>query len=258
MLLKVIACEVLLRETCFLAAQSPQILDLEFLPQGYHDAPATGKGFIQERIDAVPAGKYAAILLGYGLCGNILDGIIARHTPLVIPRAHDCITYFLGSRERYQERAQKGDGAYYYTAGWLECLARRGEKEIPQSSLFLPSRAGLSPERNAVFAEWAKKYGEEEARYLLEEMDKWTQAYHRGVLIEFDFTRVLGLRERVQKICAERGWEFEEVAGDLGLLRRWLAGEWDSPDFLVVRPGEQVAPSYDALVMKSLPPGISA
>ena len=36
MFLKVIACEISFREISFCAAQSPNIIDTEFLPQGYH------------------------------------------------------------------------------------------------------------------------------------------------------------------------------------------------------------------------------
>jgi hypothetical protein len=53
----------------------------------------------------------------------------------------------------------------------------------------------------------------------------------------------------VEQICAERHWQFEEMAGDLGLLQRWLDGDWREQDFLVVQPGEQVAASYDERVI---------
>ena len=126
MFYKVIACEIAFRELCYAAAQSRNLIDLEFLTQGYHDIPGTGRAEIQKRIDAVPAGKYDAILLGYGLCSTILTGLTTAHTPLVIPRAHDCITFFLGSKERYQECFNAKPGTYYYTSGWLECAKRRG------------------------------------------------------------------------------------------------------------------------------------
>jgi hypothetical protein len=246
---KVIACEIALREICFAAAQSRNLVDLEFLPQGLHDTPQLGLKQVQERVAAVPAGKYDAILLGYGLCGNIITGLRAPHTPLVIPRAHDCITLFLGSKDRYQQLAESQGGSYYYTSGWLEVLRRRGDRAGASSTMFLPSRAGLGGGPPAAYQEWVKKYGEEQARYLLEVMDTWTAHYTHGVLIEFDFTRTLKLREQVQAICAERGWEFKEIEGDLGLFRRWLDGEWDAKDFLVLQPNQKVMPSYDASIV---------
>jgi hypothetical protein len=245
MYLKVIACEIAFREICHVASQSCHVVDLDFLTQGLHDVPDKGLGEIQTRVNAVPSGKYDAILIGYALCGNIIRGLRASHTPLVIPRAHDCITFFLGSTERYQRLMEMHPGAYYYTSGWMECLRRRGEKASPLSMQFLPTRAGLAVGTEPVFAQWVEQYGEERARYLLEVMGRWTESYTHGVLIDFDFSKRLHLHEQVEAICERRGWRFEQIEGDLHLLERWLGGEWDDKSFLTVRPGERVAPSYD-------------
>lgn len=253
--LKVIACEIALREICFLAAQSRSLVDLEFLPQGLHDTPKQGLQQVQQRIDAVPPGRYDAILVGYGLCGHLITGLQARHTPLVIPRAHDCITFFLGSRQRHQHLIQTRSGSYYYTAGWLEVLRRRAGTLGRASAGFLPTPAGLGGSSQAAYAEWVRKYGQEKARYLAEVMDAWTAHYTHGVLIQFDFTRPLNLAEQVRAICAQRGWQFQEIEGDLSLLRRWLEGEWDAADFLIVQPGQAVLPSYrDDILTAQSPP----
>jgi hypothetical protein len=252
--LKIIACEIAFREICQVAARSPNLVDLEFLTQGLHDTPCAGCGEIQRRIDAVPAAKYDAILIGYGLCGNILTGLKARHTPLVFPRAHDCITFFLGSKERYQQMSDARVGAYYYTSGWLECLRRRGEKSAPANAMFLPTRAGAGGDTRT-HEHWVRKYGEKRARYLVEMMDEWTQHYTHGVLIDFDFTKPLQLDERVKQICSDRGWQFEQVRGDLGLLQRWVDGQWSAKDFLVLHPSEKVAPSYGEEIIEAGPVG---
>jgi hypothetical protein len=250
MFFKVIACEIVLREICFLAAQSPHMVDLEFLPQGYHDNPVYGKNRLQERLDAVPGGKYDAVLLGYALCGNIINGLRAGATRVVVPRGHDCITFFLGSKERYLQQAEECPGAYYYSCGWLECMSRRGgDRSLPQSVHYLPARAGVGGSSPDTYQEWVKKYGEEEAKFLVEAMNEWTDHYTHGVLIDYDFTKGLRLHEQVQEICQKRGWSFKEVAGDLKLMRNWLAGDWPSEDFLVLQPGEEVAPSYDERVI---------
>ena len=86
MLFKVIACEIAFRELCMAAAHSTNLVDFEFLTQGYHDNPDIGLELIQEKIDDVPEGKYDAILLGYALCNNMLVGMTAKHTQLVIPK----------------------------------------------------------------------------------------------------------------------------------------------------------------------------
>lgn len=247
-LFKVIACEIALREICHVAARSPHLADLEFLTQGYHDVPAQGRDEIQRRIDAVPAGRYDAILIGYGLCSNIVTGLRCAHNPLVIPRAHDCITLFLGSKERYQRLFDTQPGAFYYTSGWLECPRRRGVGALQRGTTYMPANFKAAAE--GIFAQWVEKYGEEQARYLREVMGGWASSYRTGVLVDFDFTRHLGLREQVERICADQGWTYEETPGDLTLFQRWLAGEWNSEDFLVVPPGETVEPSHDEGVIR--------
>ena len=249
MFLKVIACEIAFREITYLAAQSKHLIDLEFVTQGLHDVPRTGGAQIQERIDAVPEAKYDAILVGYGLCGNLVRGLAARHTKLVLPRAHDCITFFLGSKERYAQISSERPGCYFYTSGWLECLRRRGEKAGPGDAMYLPTRAGIGGNVRAAYDGWVRKYGLERARYLLAQIDKWTEHYTHGALIDFDFTKPLQLDQQVKEVCAQRGWKYEEIPGHLGLLRRWLDGDWDAKDFLVVQPGESIEPSYDDAIM---------
>lgn len=250
---KVIACEIAVREINFVAAQSPHLVDVEYLTQGLHDVPCTGGPEIQRRIDAVPEGKYDAILLGYGLCGNLIKGLSARTIPLVVPRAHDCITFFLGSKERYQQMQAARLGTYYYSSGWLECLRRRGESANGDAAGFLPTRAGVALSTGDTHREWVEKYGEESAAFLMEMMDQWTQHYSHGALIEFDFTRALRLSEQVLEICQRRGWQYDEVPGDLGLLRRWVNGEWNEREFLIVPPSHTVAPRHDDMIMESIP-----
>lgn len=247
--LKVIACEIAFREICHAAARSPNLHDLEFLTQGHHDVPCHGREEIQKRIDAVSAGKYEAILLGYGLCSNILTGLDSPHTKLVIPRAHDCITFFLGSKERYQELFSRRPGSYYFTSGWLECRTRRGLKPGDPGGMFMPANA--SANLNATFEYWVKKYGEEKAEYLREVMGDWSNHYSHGVLIDFDFTKPLKLDEQVKQICAERGWQFEQVEGDLRLFQQWMDAEWSEEDFLVVPPGEAVVATFDEKIIGS-------
>ena len=104
MRLKLISCEILFREICHLVARSPHLIDVEFLPKGLHDI--AGKGMcerIQSVLDAVDESVYDATIMGYALCGMGLAGLTARTKPVVLPRGHDCITLFLGSRARYQE-----------------------------------------------------------------------------------------------------------------------------------------------------------
>jgi len=253
--LKVIACEVAQREICHVAARSPHLLDLEFLPVGYHEDPKQGHQDIQLSLDNIKSDRYDAVLLGYGLCNQILNGLAARSVPLVIPRAHDCLTLFLGSRQRHQAMHEACPGTFYFTSGWLDFAARRalarqgleaarqtGDEASAQQSVFTGHRS---------FEELAAKYGEDNARYLVGLSEQWSASYERGLLIDFDFDRALGLEERVQNLCRRRGWRFERVRGDLDLLERWLRGEWKAEDFLIVAPGCAVYASHGDDIIES-------
>ncbi len=253
MYLKLLACEVAVREISQAMSRSVNIVDADFISQGLHDRPQLGGKTLQERIDAVPANKYDAILLGYALCGNLLSGLQARHTRLVVPKAHDCITFFLGSRDRYQKLSEHFPGAYFYTSGWLESIRRRGSDVTPGHPAYLKHRADDSKGSNAAYEHWVEKYGEKKARQLLEVMKGWTENYTHGVLIDFEFTKPLHLHEHVRSICSENGWDFEEIEGDMRLLQHWVDGEWDPHTFLVVEPGHRVIPSYDDHVIKTEP-----
>jgi hypothetical protein len=53
-------------------------------------------------IGLVPT-KYDAVAFGYAPCGSGIVGLTARSIPVVAPRAHDRITLFMGSHQRYAD-----------------------------------------------------------------------------------------------------------------------------------------------------------
>ena len=121
-LFKFIGCEIVYREACYLAAVGPHRVDVEFLQKGLHDLETPDMvAKLQATIDAVsPEVGYDSILLGYGRCNDGLVGVQARDIRLVVPRAHDCITFFFGSRAAYREYFDNYPGTFYMTTGWSE------------------------------------------------------------------------------------------------------------------------------------------
>lgn len=240
MRLKLISCEVLFREMCAELARSPHQIDVEFLPKGLHDLG--GKPMAQElqaRIDAVPAGQYDAILMGYGLCGNGLHGIEARHTMLVMPRAHDCIALLMGSRERYQQYFDEHPGTYYRSTGWLE--RGKGLKQLTHNTV------GMDVSEVDLIA----KYGEENGRYLFAELTRYRSTYQRLAFIETGLEADSRFEEEARWEAAERGWRFDKLAGDLILLRRLISGDWKGNDFQVAQPGQRINASYDNSIVRA-------
>lgn len=239
MYLKLLSCEIMVREVCYVVARAPHICDVAFLDQGFHDRVDEGRASLQAAIDSAVGRGYDAIGLGYGLCNNLIAGLEARDVPLVVPRAHDCITIFLGSRAEYDRQFAALPGTYYYTSGWLECRTRRGGE-------FMDQTGGVS---SATFEQYVRQYGEDNAKFLVEALGAWTQHYERGALITYSFDQVAELERRVRAICTDRGWRYEELHGDIGLLERWVGGEWDEREFLIVPPGRTLKAVWDGRVV---------
>ena len=97
------------------------------------------------------------------------------------------------------------------------------------------------------------KYGEENAKYLWEEFGKnLARHYGQMTFIEMGIEPDGSFEQRARDDAAKRGWTFEKVAGDIGLIQRLVNGEWDPKEFLVVPPGHQIAASYDDGVIKAV------
>ena len=241
---KLFACEILFRELCSLAAVSPNIIDLEFLPKGLHDIGRVGmSGRLAELIAAVDESQYDAVLLGYALCSGGVVGLSTKTIPLVIPRAHDCITLFLGDKKRYEEYFFANSGTYFKTTGWIE---RGGDltQDLPDS---ISEKLGL----NMSMRKMIEKYGEENAKYLRDQIVKM-QFYTKFAFIETGIEPDDSYESRTRDLAAERGWKFEKLSGDLSLLLRLLDGQWNADDFLVIAPGQRVEFSYDGDIIRAV------
>jgi hypothetical protein len=223
---------------CAAVARSPHTVDIEFLPKGLHDIGSTGMlERVQAALDRVEASKYEAVLFGYGLCNNGLSGLVARSVRLVVPRAHDCITMFFGSKERYHEYFHAHPGVYFKTTGWIE----RGEAAGELKQLSIAHQAGM----DLTYDELVAKYGEDNAKYLYEELCDYVKHYTQFTFIEMGVEPDGSFEQQTRAEAARRGWKFEKVPGDMSMLQRLVDGIWDENEFLVVLPGWRVVAKYD-------------
>jgi hypothetical protein len=237
---RVIACEVLYREVSLAVAKSPHVLDVRFMPFGLHSTPAELRERLQQEIREADELNYDYVLLGYGLCSRGTADLSACGTPLVIPRAHDCITLFLGSRDRYQKEFVDNPGTYYYSSGWIE----RGDGEVRQG--FIEESKEIA--RKARFEDYKAKYGEENAQYLIEQESQWLANYSRAAYIEMGTGPSDQYRQFVRRISESRGWSYEEIPGDASLIVRLLNGDWDE-DFLIVPAGASTRETFESDVI---------
>jgi hypothetical protein len=240
--LHVIACEVLFREVCACAAIAAPTLDLTFMRRGLHSNPDTLRQEVQRVIDETDADRCDAVALAYGLCSNGLAGLKARTLPLVLPRAHDCITLLLGSKERYAQAFSARPGTYYYSGGWVE----RGADTVPRTA---EDGAGL----DAPFEELVEKYGLDNAQYLWEMQSNWISHYTHASYISTGVGDTPQSRLHTQEVARDHGWEYEEIQGSLSLLEELLNGVWDEDRFLVIPPGEEIVPCVGPQVVSRQP-----
>lgn len=248
MRLKLISCEIFYREMSAALARSEHQVDVEFLSKGLHDHPLTEmRRRLQEAVDAVDPELYDAVLMGYGLCGTGLAGLTARSIPVVLPRAHDCITLFLGARERYLEYFQNNPGVYFKTTGWIE----RGEGLRQLGADTIQGRTGVGCNLDELVA----KYGEENGRYLYEELGNHTRHYGKLAFIEMGVEPDDRFERQVREEAADRDWKYEKLRGDMSLIERLVGGRWDEKDFLVLSPGMRVVARHDEAILAAEKPG---
>ncbi|MBN1284807.1 MAG: DUF1638 domain-containing protein [Anaerolineae bacterium] len=243
--LKALTCEVLARNAYRAAADSPHIVDVELLRKGLHNTPADLHAALQARIDAAAGEGFDAVLLAYGLCGQSLEGLRARDVPLVAPRAHDCITLYLGSRGRYAHEFTTNPGTYWFTLDYIE--RSRGS-----NGLVTLGSSDASLGLQATYEEYVEKYGQDNADYLMEVMGAWHAHYNRAAFIDMGVGDQTPAEDEARRFAAERNWNFERMAGDDTLIRRLLFGEWDH-DFLVVPPGEMIVQRMNESILASVP-----
>jgi hypothetical protein len=235
-----IACEVLARPLYLAAAASPHIVDVYLMPIRLHEHPEDLNEVLPAKIAEAEKGKYDALLLGYGLCGNWLKLLKAHSIPVVIPKAHDCITLFLGDAKLYQEQVDQVPGTYWFTDDYIERMG----------TLSLLAPIG-SPEKkifDLTYSECVTKYGKENADYLLSLTDSWQQSYERAVWIDMGLSGS-EVHENQARIEAQKyGWRFERILGDMVLIKDLLDGRWldgTNPNYFIIPPGQTISLSYD-------------
>jgi hypothetical protein len=223
----VIACQVLQN---MLESLVPEDLRGEavFLEYGWHRVPAKMTRELQQVIDGIE--EPSLVVLGYGLCGNGLDGLRAGKHMLLVPRVNDCIALLLGSRQAYLRQFSAVPGTYYLSEGWLE--------------------SGSHP--LSEYDEYAEKYGPEDAMWIL---DQQYQNYKRVALVapsQAGLEKNRAAAQEVARFCERWDMVYEEILGSDDYLRRLVetavalrqdgsgTPERTAGDFLVVPPGGEI------------------
>ena len=234
MRLMVVSCAVLERELQLCASESKNDIELFFLEQGLHNTPDELRRRAQEAIDQADGQNFDAIILGYGLCSRGVVGLKSAKTRLVVPRGHDCITFLLGSKKWYREYFDSHPGVYWYSAGWIK------HNDQPSQERY-----------QRVLAQYTEKYGQDNAKYLMEVEQSWVRNYELATYVDWDWPDSQEHKDFTRRCAKEMGWSYDELPGQSDLLQRLLDGDWRQDEVLVLEPGQQVAESFDENIIKA-------
>jgi len=245
MRLKAIICQVFTREMEHVIARSRHTVDLEIIPMGLHSQGAGMHTYLQERIDAVDDAGYDAILLGYALCGCGTEGLRAGKTPIVMPRAHDCIGVLMGGHKAFDAYFQQHPGTYFRSPGWVEFQDAGVGLEPP----FAMQRHQLG--ERSTLKELTAVYGEENAKFLFEQFNAFRKHFTGLTYISLPVASDAASRSRAQAEASQEGWEFEELNGSLRMLEQLVNGEWNGVDVLLVPPGAVIKARPDDAILEA-------
>jgi hypothetical protein len=232
-----LACAVLEREIALHGGTARHIVETRLFEMGLHDQPDRLRAILQENLDAVDQRTdIEAVVLAYGLCGLGIAGLRPLRHKLVVPRAHDCITLFMGSKEAYAAHQKRCPACYYYTPGW-----NRGRR-VP------------GPQRlEAMRVELGAKYEPEDVEFLIEtEREQWA-LHNTATYIDLGTDDAKAEADYARKCAGELGWKFEHCQGDPALLKDLLLGNWDAERFQIIEPGMKLAHVPDATIMRAEP-----
>ena len=239
MFLKFICCDVFARIACELVSKSPNIVDIEFVPMLTHIEPQKLKKLIKEKIDnsvKESGRKYDAVILGFGLCGNAVIGLTCP-IPMVIPRAHDCCTIHMGSKEGFIGAFNDILSARWCSTGYYERgrLLSIGFSDLEQLANYKTS---------AEYMQYVEKYDEETADYLWETLHPKMET-NESVYIRIDGFEYSNAYENYKAEMDAADIELKIVDGDISLLKSLIDGDWDDNRFLTIPPGKKIVGVYD-------------
>jgi hypothetical protein len=229
-----LACSVFEREIALLAGNAAHIVETRFYEIALHDRPDTLREKLQGEILALDArDDIEAIVLAYGLCGRGTAGLRAGRHPFVLPRAHDCITVFLGSKEHYAAHQRGCPTCYYYTPGWNRARRVPGPDKIASMQ-----------------EEYSAQFDADDVEFLIES-EKAAWAMHDTATYIDLGTAEAETEADYAKQCADSlDWKFERIHGDPALLRDLLERRWDDERFQIIRPGEALGHSPDERILR--------
>ena len=210
------------------AANSPHEIKIDMIDKKLHTEPEKLKREIQLRLDALKP-EWDFVVLGFGLCGGALNGIKSGKHTLIIPRCHDCISLFLGSKELYSDIVKKYQNrCYWFTPSFYK-----------QKFLLIKKF------RQERIEEYKEQYDEETSQYLIDvELGPLFKYTHLNLIDDLENPDNT-LCQEAYILAEEFNWQVNKFNIGDSLFNAMYRGDFNENDFLTVIPNKTVMQSMD-------------
>lgn len=186
-----IACKTIEKEVEAILEQYSISMDYIFyVASGLHNSTMRLQEAVKKEMEKLKELDVDRLLLCFGLCGNMIDGLETGDYETILPKTDDCITLLLGSRQRRKNLDERKRG-YFLTKGWLQ-----GEANLHKE-----------------YKDAITMYGQKTADEIYQEI--------------FDRYTYLSLIDTGQNDFEEFYEEGKEIAKDFGLKPTRIKGEMD-------------------------------
>jgi len=237
---KLIACNMFKHEIEHCLPSSPHSIAVTYIELGEHARPNELRKKLQAQID--DSDGFDAVLLCYGLCGRATDSLVARDKPVVLIRSHDCGGILLGSRKRFEDVFKDMPSTPFSSIGLVE----KGDYYFDGGTLVTNDCGGEDCCSGNEWEHMVEKYGEEDAKYIMEMMRPKLDGVLRPVyFITMPEIDAASARAKAFEAAAREGREFKDLYGSIRLIRMLVNGEHDFSEFLTVPPGASVRQTGD-------------
>lgn len=187
-----------------------------FLDAQLHDRPDELRGAVQRELDQLT--NVDRVLMPFGYCGGTTVGLRTGDFELVLPKVDDCITLFLGSREK-RKAVPDERYTFFLTQGWLDS---------PRNIL-------------SEYQRLKEKYNQRRADRVMGAM---YGHYHAIGLVDHGLFPLEPQEETTDEIAALLHLERRTLPGTGSLLEKLLTGPYDDGSFLRIGPRSEVTKAH--------------
>ena len=208
----IVACHALEAEINHLQETTGIVRRVIWVDRGLHNFPDQLKAAIQEVFDSIEDAH--TVLMGYGNCGNALQGVTTGDFTAIIPNVDDCISILLGSKAARQEYSAE-HAAFFLTEGWMDA-----DHSIVQEYNYS-----------------VNKYGQE----MADNITSMIYAHYRTMAYLdtglYDIEALMDTTRHLCEVC-----EMKQIIEPVSIeyVEHLLTGPWDNDRFLHVAPHSKI------------------